>query len=113
MASVDRCVARQLSAAAPLGMAIQEGLAMTSRVLTGLALGLGLIFVASQAVAAPWNPFDPEERYSGGNPPGRGGYYYGTSPIARTTVNYAGNYKPGTIVISTSERRLYLVLGNG
>jgi lipoprotein-anchoring transpeptidase ErfK/SrfK len=37
----------------------------------------------------------------------------GSSPIPRTTVNYAGNYAPGTIVVNTSERRLYLVLQNG
>jgi lipoprotein-anchoring transpeptidase ErfK/SrfK len=37
----------------------------------------------------------------------------GSSPIARTTVNFSGGYAPGTIYISTSERRLYLVLGNG
>ena len=29
------------------------------------------------------------------------------------TVNYTGNQKPGTIIISTGQRRLYLVLGNG
>ena len=40
----------------------------------------------------------------------RGG---GSSPIPRTTVSYAGNYAPGTIVINTAERRLYLVLPNG
>ena len=32
------------------------------------------------------------------------------SPIPRETVSYSGNYAPGTIVVSTSERRLYLVL---
>ncbi len=85
---------------------------MTARILTALALGLGLACAATAALAAPWNPFDPEERFTGGSP-GHGGYYYGSSPIPRTTVSYAGNYKPGTIVISTSERRLYLVLGNG
>jgi lipoprotein-anchoring transpeptidase ErfK/SrfK len=31
----------------------------------------------------------------------------------RTTVSYPGQHRPGTIVISTRERRLYLVLGNG
>ena len=36
-----------------------------------------------------------------------------SSPIPRTTVSFAGNYAPGTIVINTAERRLYLVLGNG
>jgi lipoprotein-anchoring transpeptidase ErfK/SrfK len=30
----------------------------------------------------------------------------------RTVVSYATNYKPGTIVISTQQRRLYLVLNN-
>ena len=30
--------------------------------------------------------------------------------IPRETVAYFGNYAPGTIVVSTSERRLYLVL---
>ena len=37
----------------------------------------------------------------------------GSSPIPRTTVMYNGNYAPGTIVVNTSERRLYLVLQNG
>ncbi len=37
----------------------------------------------------------------------------GSSPIQRTTVNFSGEYAPGTIYINTSERRLYLVLGNG
>jgi lipoprotein-anchoring transpeptidase ErfK/SrfK len=37
----------------------------------------------------------------------------GASPIPRTTVSFAGNYAPGTILINTAERRLYLVLGNG
>jgi lipoprotein-anchoring transpeptidase ErfK/SrfK len=36
-----------------------------------------------------------------------------SSPIPRTTVNFAGNYAPGTILIDTAERRLYLVLGHG
>ena len=37
----------------------------------------------------------------------------GASPIPRTTVNYPTNYAPGTIVVNTAERRLYLVLANG
>jgi lipoprotein-anchoring transpeptidase ErfK/SrfK len=36
-----------------------------------------------------------------------------SSPIPRETVRFAGNYSPGTILIDTAERRLYLVLGNG
>ncbi len=41
--------------------------------------------------------------------------YFGNSasPIPRTLVPFSGPYRPGTIVISTSERRLYLVTGSG
>jgi lipoprotein-anchoring transpeptidase ErfK/SrfK len=35
------------------------------------------------------------------------------SPIPRETVSFNGQYAPGTIIINTSERRLYFVLGNG
>lgn len=35
------------------------------------------------------------------------------SPIPRTVVSYGGPEKTGTIVISTSERRLRLILGGG
>jgi lipoprotein-anchoring transpeptidase ErfK/SrfK len=38
---------------------------------------------------------------------------YSTSPVGRTVVSFPENHRPGTIVISTRERRLYLVLGNG
>jgi lipoprotein-anchoring transpeptidase ErfK/SrfK len=37
----------------------------------------------------------------------------GDSPIPRTSVYYPGNYAPGTIVINTAERRLYLVQPGG
>jgi lipoprotein-anchoring transpeptidase ErfK/SrfK len=36
-----------------------------------------------------------------------------SSPIPRQTVSLASNYAPGTILINTAERRLYLVLANG
>lgn len=35
------------------------------------------------------------------------------SPIAKELVDYTGAYQPGTIVIETGERRLYLVLDGG
>ncbi|MBO1018671.1 L,D-transpeptidase [Methylobacterium sp. SD274] len=35
------------------------------------------------------------------------------SPIPREIVTFRGAYKPGTIVVSTAERRLYFVLPNG
>jgi len=37
----------------------------------------------------------------------------GASPIPRTTVSYPTNYSPGTIVINTAERRLYLIQPGG
>jgi lipoprotein-anchoring transpeptidase ErfK/SrfK len=37
----------------------------------------------------------------------------GSGPIPRTTVSFAGQYAPGTIVVNTAERRLYLILSNG
>src|SRR5262249_269516 len=40
------------------------------------------------------------------------GALFGPS-IARAVVSYPTNQKPGTIVVSTAQRRLYLVLGNG
>ena len=37
----------------------------------------------------------------------------GASPIPRTTVYYPTNYAPGTIIVNTAERRLYLVQSDG
>lgn len=37
----------------------------------------------------------------------------GGSKIKRKEVDYPTKYKKGTIIVETSERRLYLVLGNG
>jgi lipoprotein-anchoring transpeptidase ErfK/SrfK len=46
---------------------------------------------------------------------GGGPNFFGTevSPIPRQTVMYPTNYAPGTIVVNTAERRLYLVLSSG
>jgi lipoprotein-anchoring transpeptidase ErfK/SrfK len=35
------------------------------------------------------------------------------SPTARQVVTWRGSHQPGTIVVSTSQRRLYFVLGQG
>ncbi|NLH81752.1 MAG: L,D-transpeptidase [Phyllobacteriaceae bacterium] len=35
------------------------------------------------------------------------------TPIAREIVSFDGSYAPGTVVVKTAERRLYLVLGDG
>jgi lipoprotein-anchoring transpeptidase ErfK/SrfK len=44
---------------------------------------------------------------------GFGPSFSASSPIPRTTVNFTSEYAPGTIVVNTAERRLYLVLPNG
>jgi lipoprotein-anchoring transpeptidase ErfK/SrfK len=51
-----------------------------------------------------------DSREMGGGPGFFGG---GANPIPRTTVNFDSQYTPGTIVVNTAERRLYLVLPNG
>ena len=35
------------------------------------------------------------------------------NPIPRTTVSFGNEYAPGTILVNTAERRLYLMTGNG
>jgi lipoprotein-anchoring transpeptidase ErfK/SrfK len=54
-------------------------------------------------------------RYGNSGYQGGGGGYYvgGGGPIARQTVTYPANFAPGTIIVNTAERRLYLVQGNG
>jgi lipoprotein-anchoring transpeptidase ErfK/SrfK len=37
----------------------------------------------------------------------------GSSPVPRATVGFESNYAPGTIIVNTSERRLYLVQPGG
>jgi lipoprotein-anchoring transpeptidase ErfK/SrfK len=41
------------------------------------------------------------------------GNFFSSSAIPRELVSFSGRYSSGTIVISTAERRLYLVLPNG
>jgi lipoprotein-anchoring transpeptidase ErfK/SrfK len=75
------------------------------RVICGLFAVL-LLAATSQAQAQFFDSRD----VMGGGPNFFGG---GASPIPRQTVMYPTNYAPGTIVINTAERRLYLVLGGG
>jgi lipoprotein-anchoring transpeptidase ErfK/SrfK len=74
---------------------------------------LALLFVAVTMLAASGQAqaevFDARD-VMGGGPNFRVG---GSSPIPRQTVNFSGNYAPGTIFIDTAERRLYLILPNG
>jgi lipoprotein-anchoring transpeptidase ErfK/SrfK len=90
---------------------------MTLRLLA--ALGTAALLTLSTPASA-FNENDPDGRYTGWRPIAGGGSGYGygggmfsSSPVPRTTVSFAGNHRPGTIVINTSERRLYYVLGDG
>src|SRR5246500_4928052 len=71
----------------------------------------GLVTMLSVAAAATPAAAHPYDRYAGG---GRSFFasLFGPS-IARGVVSYPTNQKPGTIIVSTAQRRLYLVLGNG
>ena len=79
-----------------------------TRVLALLFVAVTMLAAAGQAQA---QGFDLRDILGGGPNFQSGGG--GSSPIQRATVNFSGNYAPGTIFIDTSERRLYLVLGNG
>jgi lipoprotein-anchoring transpeptidase ErfK/SrfK len=59
---------------------------------------------------------DRDAMLTGGTPLGRFFNFlglFGSGSTTRTTVNYSGPYAPGTIVINTAERRLYLVQQGG
>jgi lipoprotein-anchoring transpeptidase ErfK/SrfK len=63
------------------------------------------VLIAWTGLAAADSEFDPAiQLFQSGR---------GASPIPRTTVSYPTSYAPGTIVIETKERRLYLVQPNG
>src|SRR5262249_19215725 len=79
---------------------------MSIRFLAGGACAVALLASVCITPAAA-HPYDQYIR-------GRSffGALFGPS-IARMVVSYPTNQKTGTIVISTAQRRLYLVLGNG
>ena len=56
-----------------------------------------------------------DERFYGNGPNYRTTYSSSASasPIAKTTVSFDASYGAGTIIINTTERRLYYVLGGG
>ncbi len=78
------------------------------------ALGIAAIVMALTPVPAAADLDDMLEFLAGGAPRGKSPYsLFNSSTIRRATVNYPSKYKPGTIVISTAERRLYLINGDG
>jgi lipoprotein-anchoring transpeptidase ErfK/SrfK len=82
-----------------------EGMKMTR----AFALLFATVTWLSGAGYAQAQGFDMRD-IMGGGPNFNAG---GPSPIPRATVNFDGQYPPGTIFINTAERRLYLVLPNG
>ena len=79
----------------------------TRAALTGLACA----FVALATPAAAFTAIDPLTRqplYSAQET-----YRAQASAVPRQVVSFNGRYAPGTIVVSTGERRLWYVLGNG
>jgi lipoprotein-anchoring transpeptidase ErfK/SrfK len=87
---------------------------MQSRFLTAVSLGL-CVFCAG-AVTAQAQMYDADGRYSGGQTSRRYELFGGTSyvgSIKRSTVSAPGNYTPGTIIVNTTERRLYLIQDGG
>jgi lipoprotein-anchoring transpeptidase ErfK/SrfK len=89
---------------------------MRVRVLS-LIFGSALITASTAALAAPPNYESAapaqRSRSSGGFLERLFGGSSGTGPIPRQRVSFDTRYKPGTIVVSTKERRLYLVTDEG
>jgi lipoprotein-anchoring transpeptidase ErfK/SrfK len=86
---------------------------MPPRRLSSLAAIAALLGCVATADAQSIN--EREELLSGGAPRGRGFNLlgFGGSDLSRTRVSFAGDHRPGTIVIDTAERRLYLVQPDG
>ena len=84
---------------------------LTSRLFACLLVIGGMIAFAAAAQAQGY-----DERFYGGSGPNYRTTYspgYSTGPIAKTTVSFDASYAPGTIIINTTERRLYYVVGRG
>jgi lipoprotein-anchoring transpeptidase ErfK/SrfK len=82
---------------------------MTSRMMAGIKAGIlacGILLAVSGTAAAQFFR-DPGGGLFGGL------FGTGSAATARTVIAYPGPYRPGTIVINTTERRLYLVTGGG
>jgi lipoprotein-anchoring transpeptidase ErfK/SrfK len=89
--------------------------AMRSHLLWSRLLSCTLAAGTLLAVAAPAVAQSYDERFNGGGPSYRTTYSSSTSasPIPKTMVSFGGTYGAGTIIINTTERRLYYVLGGG
>ena len=81
---------------------------MLPRIVASLAAGA--VLLASQSGTALANLDDMHDFLAGGAPIGKRYNLFNIAKIARSTVSYPNNHKPGTIIINTDERRLYYVV---
>jgi lipoprotein-anchoring transpeptidase ErfK/SrfK len=86
---------------------------MLPRAFAALIAIVALLGLTDRASAQSDN--ERYEMLGGGSPRGRNYNFFGFggSDTTRTRVSYGGSHKPGTIVINTAERKLYLVQGDG
>jgi lipoprotein-anchoring transpeptidase ErfK/SrfK len=86
---------------------------MLSRAFAALIAIVALLSLTDYASAQSDN--ERYEMLGGGSPRGRNYNFFGFggSDTTRRRVSYGGSHKPGTIVINTAERKLYLVQGDG
>lgn len=81
-------------------------------ILAGLVFGLGSMLTAmTLSPAAAYQIYDPSSKKWVEYVPGR--HYGGKSPVQREVIDYEGPYKGNTIIINTTERRLYYVMDDG
>ncbi len=85
---------------------------MRNRLLACLISAAGILAATAALAAQAGKSRNYDHTVQTVDPIGRF-FGFSTSPVPRTTVSYPGNHRPGTIVINTTERRLYLLLGNG
>ena len=82
-----------------------------------IAAAAAMLTILGSAATAQAQMYDPDGRFSGGQTSKRyeffGGTSYGGSSIRRETVSAPGNHAPSTIIVNTTERRLYLVQDGG
>ncbi len=78
---------------------------MNWRLLALLGIGALLLVGSADTGRAEIDPLTGKRLQSGG--------VWAYTPIPRKVVDFPENYTPGTIVVNTPERRLYLVLEDG
>jgi lipoprotein-anchoring transpeptidase ErfK/SrfK len=86
---------------------------MAWRLVMGVICAIGLIAATANNAAAQRSAAVNYDHTVPGTDPVARFFGFSNSPIPRTTVSYPTRYQPGTIVVNTPERRLYLVLGDG